>query len=204
MNKKAIVWLVIALVVMVAASFWLFGEPGINEADPETWIIRTSQTQAGVDLQGATAGKSFLNEQGLQYLSATTATTFALEGWYQGKHFRQVYADQDGRVQMRITPKMQPYDGIPEGFILQKLDPPEAYIFLDLDWKEKYPQSVIYWGRFFENEQAVDFSSEVKGIYIDRIEDDISRFQENFNIHDGGVMVGILNEDETSTLIRLS
>tara|TARA_Y100000310_G_C20679711_1_gene815174 strand:+ start:1116 stop:1736 length:621 start_codon:yes stop_codon:yes gene_type:complete len=206
MNKKWIMWSGVVLVVLVTAGI-IFLKPVSREysPDPATWI-ESNGGVSSIDVSRATRGKGYLDTNGLQYETDEIGTVFTLEGWYGGEYFKNEYVDENGRVLMRITEHMKPGDGIPEGFILEKIEnnKPTIHIFLDNDWRKKIAKTAIYWGVAYENEEPFDFSEDIRGIYHNTVEDDAERFQNNFNLHSGGVWVGNLKEDETSTIISLS
>ena len=73
------------------------------------------------------------------------------------------------------------------------------YIFVDEDWKNKLLVTNILWGTNLKDKSTLklrpfDFSTKYKGIYIDKITDNVDWFKTNSN---GGIFVG---EIDFSTL----
>ena len=74
---------------------------------------------------------------------------------------------------------------------------PFTYIFLDEDWKNTVNPVNIVWGETYQNEKPFEFKEIKPGIYMDKIQDDISRFTDNFNgMSFGGVVVGNVDKED--------
>jgi hypothetical protein len=142
----------------------------------------------------------------LQYETDNIGTVFSISGFYEGESFIGEYRDAANRTRMKITPSMQPGNGIAEGYIAELVidGEPTLFIFVDEDWKDQIPDTKIYFGRSFENEIEFDFENPTEkknGVYMMRVLDDPKRFENNFSTHFGGVYLGDLREDNRSTLI---
>ncbi|MBI2139480.1 hypothetical protein HYU14_01040 [Candidatus Woesearchaeota archaeon] len=209
MAKKA--WLIVfmAVVLLIALMAYLFypKKPYYSD-DPKDWVEDKGKGVREINVDKATGGAGYVDFNGLQYETGTIGTVFAYDGWYHGSYFREEYADlDDGKVLMRISPQMKPYDGIIEGFMVEKVidEKPYVYIFLDEDWRKSVFNTTVFWGKFHQSDKEFNFSFEAsKGIYMDWVEDDMERFENGYNIHDGGVWVGEIREDRNSTLISLT
>jgi hypothetical protein len=155
-----------------------------------------------------TNGSSFIDSQGQQIRLEDISTVFTIEGYYKGNYFKKEFSDEEGNVLMKIDTSMTPGDGIIEGFILEKIenDVPIVYIFLDEDWKEKVGATNIYWGNLWAFNKSFDFKSIQEGIYMEKIEDDRSRFSDDYKIRFYGIIVGdlTLEDNENKTLIKLT
>lgn len=204
-KKFFIIW--ISLIVVIALALVIINIPkkGVYTKDAEKWI-ETKGTEKKIIVEEITEGTGFVDDMGQQLRVGTIETVFDYEGFYKGNHFKREYVENN-RIIMRINPSMNPNDGIIEGFIVEKIedDKPVVYIFVDEDWKKNMPLTNIFWGRNFEFEKAFTFTQVSNGIYMNKIEDDISRFSEDYKVHAGGIVVGdITREDDVNkTLIRL-
>ena len=165
--------------------------------DPATWIEEKGAIRE-ISVDKITKGASYHSSLGQQYDDGTISTAFDYEGFYKGSYFRREYKDEDGNLLMRITPEMSPTNGIIEGFIVEKIEDnkPIAYIFLDEDWKQKVGTTYIFWGATFQNERIYDFKEVSKGVYMEQIEDDSSRFTRNYKLNHGGIIVGDITPEK--------
>ena len=79
---------------------------------------------------------------------------------------------------------MDPEDGVIEGFMIEKIenDKPLVYIFLDEDWKKQVKDTKILWGNSWAFNKSFEFKSIEKGIYLEVIEDDRSRFSKDYGM----------------------
>jgi len=195
-----IVFFIVALIVIKVRQTSSV-DTGFSE-DPKDWV-EINEGKKLISLQKATEGISYEDYFGQQY----ETTVFSYEGWYTGNYFKREYTDLKGNTIMRITNEMVPSDGIIEGYLIEKIEDkkPRIYIFLDSDWKNALPSTKIHWGKFYQNEKEFTFDNEIsKGIYLNIIDDDENRFQNKLALHYGGVYVGILKDDKTSTVIHFS
>lgn len=175
--------------------------------DPKTWVETKPDGVREVSVDKVTGGESYTDFNGQQYVTSNIGTVFSYEGWYKGEQFRREYIDNKGLKIMRIDPNMKPRDGVIEGFIVERIEDDKVYvyIFLDEDWKNKVQNTRIYWGVTYQMDKDFDFSFSISpGIYMNKIEDDPNRFENNYNIHEGGIWVGDLKEKNGSTVISFS
>jgi hypothetical protein len=200
--------IVIVLVILVVVLFNVF-EPKVDYVysdDPTTWIEDKAGGIKEINVDKVTKGEGYVDFNGVQINTEEIGTVFGLDGWYNGIYFNEFYVDIEGNIKMKISHDMKPDDGVIEGFIIERLanSIPTIFIFLDEDWKNKIDNTYIYWGRNYQNEKQFDFVEISSGIYMDYVEDDINRFENNYNLHYGGVYVGALRDDNSSTLISFS
>ena len=148
-----------------------------------------------------------------------------LEGAYEGEGFTGTYIDYMGdystfepeQVKMRIWNEMNPNDGVIEGFALARKENDEFvfYLFIDEDWAKRanYGMEII-WGNDLNNNEKMrhrgfDFSREEKGIYIDKVTEDVDWFYKQDPII-GGLFFGEItfeqfkNDDFSGTFIMLT
>ena len=207
MEKRYSILLAFLIIAALVIIYALYPKQDTFSDNPQDWINDKGKGVKEIDVEEATVGAGYIDKNSLQYETFDIGTAFTFEGWYKGNYFETEYVDENGATKMRISQDMKPFDGIPEGFIIEKIEEnkPIAYIFLDNDWRNKIKESIIYWGKGYQNEQPFDFSQQAdKGIYVNMIEDDPNRFQNNYNLKDGGIWVGHLDDTKTSTLISFS
>jgi len=209
MNKKRR-WLVVLLIIAVftiLVNYYLsLPKSIVFSNDPKDWIDKNNEITE-VNVNQVSKGKSHIDNLGQQFndYEKEIRTSFKQEGFYKGNYFTNSYSEKNKEV-MKITNKINPNNGIIEGYILEIIeDKPIVYIFLDQDWKEKIGETNIFWGINFANEKRFDFEEISKGIYMNKIIDDANRFSNNFTIHTWGVIVGDLTKDNdvNKTLIKL-
>jgi hypothetical protein len=207
-NLVLVSLLVIVLVIVGIIIYTLLPQKPVEpyfQDSPETWIEEKDNIKT-INVDKVTKGEGFLDSQGQQYITKDIGTVFSYHGFYKGQFFRREYT-KDEKTIIKISNNMDPNDGIIEGFVIEKLkdNTPTLYVFLDEDWKKKVFETKVYFGRSFQNEQEFDFSQQTtSGIYMNEILDDITRFENNYATHLGGVWVGDLREDNNSTLIVFS
>lgn len=213
MQKKVIFGLLIIIVSLVLISTVVIlnlpkqPEKLVYSDDPKTWVIDKPGGVKEVSVDKVTKGESYTDFNGQQYVTSNIGTVFSYEGWYKGQQFRREFIDSKGQNIMKISQNMKPYDGVIEGFIVERIEGNKvyAYIFLDEDWKNKVDNTRIYWGKTYQLDKDFDFSSTISpGVYTNKIEDDPNRFENNYNIHQGGIWVGDLKEETGSTVISFS
>lgn len=183
--------------------------------DPTTWVEDLSGGIKEVDVDKVTRGDAYISSLKEQYNDGVIRAVFDHDGWYKGHNFDYEFRSVVGNeeiVMIRITPEMDPGDGIIEGYLIQDIIDGElyAYVFVDEDWKQKVGESNILWGEDFENIQPFQYDAVSEGIYMNKIKDDKSRFSEDFSTSSGGVMVGNVGSDldnidaNNSIMIRIS
>ena len=202
-KKFFIVW--VSSLVIILLILMIINIPKKEVSDAKTWI-KTKGTEKEIDIEKATQGSGFIDSIGQQLRTETIETVFDYEGYYKGNFFRREYTDENKNMKMRISPDMIPNDGIIEAYIIEKIEDnkPIAYIFLDEDWKNNLAITNIFWGRNFEYEKPFVFTKISEGVYMTKIDDDASRFSENYKLHYGGIIIGDLTreDDKDKTLIK--
>ncbi|MBU0614664.1 MAG: hypothetical protein KJ601_01075 [Nanoarchaeota archaeon] len=169
-----------------------------------------------VDVEKATGGRSYIDGSGLQQWKDENAyTAFASDGLYSGEYFNSEYEEEFlGITRMRVTDRMVPEDGIIEGIIVENFEGDQLYanIFIDSDWLSYVEGDInVAWGKDYQNFKAFNFTEVGFGIFYDKVLDDRDRFNEDFTLSSGGVMVGNFTQEQITnfetngiTLIRLS
>jgi len=215
MSKKSMIIILLILILVVGTVlFFIDNSQKISYSkNPQDWIEKKGDVQV-VNVEKATEGKGYYNLNDQQYKSASVETAFSYDGVYNGKIFKNYYADDSGKALIQITQNLVPNDGILHGIIVEKFENkvPVAYIFLDEDWKKQFGNSVnIEWGQTYQNFKAFEFKTISSGIYMDKITDDKSRFNEDYSVSSGGIIVGNIKESgkglyqlEEETAISLS
>ena len=203
MDKKVVIGVIVIALLLTVSVWWLLRpKPIVWSDEPEDWVKKDGKVRH-IDVLEATKAASRMDVNGQQYETETIGTVFETEGWYQGNNFKTEYVVDD-KVLMRITPDMTPGDGVIEGFVMERIeDVPYILIFLDEDWKNTIPNTMIYWGKRRQMEALFDFTQEVSsGVYLNKVPDDPERFEGG--THWGGAWIGELKEDETSTIISFN
>ena len=174
--------------------------------NPENWF---KEDNVSLDIVEATAGKGLLVGDSLQYVDSSIGTSFSYDGFYQGNYFEKYYSKNNVSL-IEFTYNLDPNDGIPQIIIFPKIINNELYevIFVDEDWKEKIVPNYIWWGTQYQKNKIFSYDYQVKeGIYMQEILDD--RFDKNFNVHYGGLLVGDLtqqkidNQNNNITFVRI-
>ena len=203
MDKKR--GILLSLIFVVILLFLIINNLSLLKKD--SILIKGLDEKVTLNIDFITNGSSFIDSQGQQIRLEDISTVFTIEGYYKGNYFKKEFSDEEDNVLMRIDTSMTPGDGIIEGFILEKIenDVPIAYIFLDEDWKEQVGNTNIYWGDSWAFNKSFEFNSIQEGIYMEKIEDDKSRFSEDYKIRLYGIIVGDLTfeDNENKTLIKL-
>jgi hypothetical protein len=180
----------------------------VYSSDPKDWIDKNSR----IDVTAAANGTAYKDSDSMQYQDGDVITAFTYDGYYQGIPFEESYVN-NSITYIEVTDSLNASDGVPQIMIVEKINKKNktvaAMIFVDEDWKQKIVPTIIRWGTNFENNKIFDFSySPRKGIYMDKI-DDSERFDENFNVHFGGIAVGDITQkkidarDNNMTYVRV-
>jgi hypothetical protein len=158
--------------------------------DPRDWI-NAKGNKAEVSVDAATSGESYQDMIGQQYATRDFETVFSHDGVYLGEYFENEYI-KDGKTLIRFTKDIIPSDNIPDGFIMERYENEKmvAYIFVDDDWKKKIGETNIIWGEDYEKVKPFAYKNLENGIYYDKVDDDMSRFSEDFKVRTGGILVG--------------
>lgn len=195
MQRKTLLTIIIVLVVIAFFS-WMY------RLVPQKIVTQGAFKE--INVEQITHKTSIIDAVGQQHMQLKTVFTY--EGWYHGNHFVSIY-DDEGIPTMRITEKMNPSDGVIEGFVLETIEDGKPYlsIFLDEDWKQQLPGTQLYWGKTFQNRQLFDFTKRLEsGVYMNKVADDMQRFENNYSLHYGGLYVGMLKDDGNSTVIKFN
>lgn len=140
--------------------------------------------------------------EGSQWIS------FRLSGMYKGERFSKAYYDRhdDGSVDMpmAIRMEMDPTNGVIEGYIVENFvnGTPYAYIYLDEDWRKKFGDTNIIWGKDLQFIQEFEWNKVGDGVYMNKIEDDKERFPENLWERTSGIFVGYITLEDTKEEIN--
>ncbi len=193
MNKVVISLIVLAvLAVLSTLVYWqLTLQPQIVLSDnPSDWVKEEGKVKK-IDFFQATKAQGEYNVANEQIDTGVVRAAFSYWGIYAGDIFKKEHKE-NGVVVMELTPDLNPGDGIPQGIVVERIDGQKvvAQIFLDGDWKKKYPGSNIVWGREFEKEKQFEWNLVKEGVYLTTINDDNNRFSEDFRVAFGGLLVG--------------
>ena len=196
MDKKRIVVLVaIILVILILAYIIIQPKKAGYSKNPEDWIEQKGDVNK-VNVEKATGGKGYFNMNNQQYKFLSVDTSFGYDGLYEGEVFKNKHYNEQDKLVIEITQELVPDDGILQGIIIEKFEEgkPVAYIFLDGDWKEQFLDLNIVWGKTYQNIKKFDFNEISPGIYANNVDDDPERFNEDFSMSQGGIIVGNLKE----------
>jgi len=202
MEKKWLmgVLLIIVVIGLVLLGFYVDKLKNPYSDEPSDWVIDKGNGIKEIDVEEVTDGNSFIDGLGSQqWNDGTIDTAFGFEGLYNGEQFIRYYADEFDKKLMTITPKLNENNGIIEGFMIGKIEEDYfiTYIFLDEDWKLKVNgETNIVWGTNYENFRSFRFNEISEGVYMDKIQEDKERFDEDFIFHTGTVMVGNFTREQ--------
>jgi hypothetical protein len=102
--------------------------------------------------------------------------TLDIEGSYNGKYFSISAYDRNETIFMKQGNKINPNDGVLEGFALFRKEGGALvfYLFVDEDWKKHTGgnMNIVWREKGSLKHRRFDFSNKQHGIYIDRITDD--------------------------------
>jgi hypothetical protein len=189
--------------------------------EPETWIEEDKNTIETEDYEinmfKATRRQGNFDVSQLDLFTENELYSFFYHGFYNGSGFQtlalrpefynltkeQKEQKTDEYSLMRITKNIKPQDNIPDAFLLFKFENklPVIYIFLDEDWKIKYPNTNIIWGSEFKNMQTLNqkefiFINSTYNIYINKIDKNLNFYDDP--IQKGGIAVGPITSDKIS------
>jgi len=196
MQKKW--WLLTAIIIIVIVISVIFTfKPVLEEDlsyysdDPATWIEDKGFGKKELDVEKVSQGRVYLSNDKMQFDDGRITQVFVLNGLYFGEEFFPEYIENQKTV-IKISPEMNPRDGIMEGYIVEDIIDEKlvVHIFLDENWKNKMKFTNIIWGGSYQNIKAFEFNEIKTGIYMDEIKDDRSRFDEDFTFSKGGIIVG--------------
>lgn len=133
----------------------------------------------------------------VQYREDGIETSFPLMGIYRGDIFTKAHyiwhEDATYDLLMEIGHEMDPKDGVVEGYMVETFEnkTPYVYIYLDEDWRKKVGDTNIIWGLDLDKIQKYKWSKVGDGIYMNKILDDINRFNmSDISYRKSGVFVG--------------
>lgn len=185
--------------------------------EPINWIDDIGRTKE-VRIDEITKGKGYIEGGTQQYIDEEEDlwTAFKLDGIYQGNIFALKYQDENNKTKMRINKEMNPNDKIIEGFVVANIENVDekliwVYIFVDEDWKQQLEFTNIFFGAAYQYWKEFQFTEVSKGIYMDKVMDDPTRYIGSYGMSAGGIITGnVLPEDiinqniEDKTLMRFS
>lgn len=179
-----------AAVILVALIyvFWP-SEPEFPEtveysAYPPDWI-EEEDTHKKINVPEATEGRGeFIGDQQRYVDVDGEILSLFYGGSYEGNIIKNSYRDEEGNTLMRIWDQINPHDGVIEGYGLFKREDDKfvIYLFVDEDWKQESRGNInIIWGNNISEKDSLhhrrfDFSNVKDGVYIDRVEKDVSWF----------------------------
>lgn len=198
MAGKKQIYILTAIIVLIISAFVvikIWPKQGFSD-NPKDWI-ETKGSVSEINVEKATEGAGHLDYIGQQYRVGEVITAFGYDGIYKGELFKKEYADENGDTMIRITSDLNPNNGVIEGFILEKVidNKPVAFIFVDEDWKQQMRQTNIFWGSDYEHYKEFTYQEISNGIYVTQINDDKSRFDNNYLESKGGIIVGDISVD---------
>jgi len=205
--KNVIIILVLIIVLSTSAVFYFKIQNAAQAADiddPKNWI-REQNTQVVLSVFKITKGKGRLTPQGQEYNSHEYDTVFTLDSWYEGEYFQDEYI-KEGVTKMRVTPRFNPNDGIPEIYAIERYENErlEVYFFVDEDWKHKKSFTNILYGLNYQYDKEFKYNSLGHGIYYDMIIDDKARIHEN-GVKSAGPIIGDITKEDpwNKTIVQL-
>ena len=189
--------IIIIVILAVILTFFLRKEDTYSD-NPKTWIEDKTLGVKEINVDKVTKGKGYVNYLGEQYKDGSIETVFSFDGIYKGEIFDNEYIDKSGKMLIKITNKLDPGDGIIDAQIIERIDNgiPTVFIFVDEDWKNSIGANTnIIWGKNYQNIEKFIFDEISEGVYMHKILDDLSRFDNNFKESSGGVLVGDITLD---------
>lgn len=190
--------LVLALVVLF---FVLFGGNTSNENKVvlnNDIGVQFEDNRFVIPVEKITNDDAYVDSIGdIQFEKDGDTSVLTLSGMYKGHWFSKSYFDEikpgEYKYYMGIGHNMIPYDGIIQGYIAESFenDTAYAYIYLDEDWRKQVGETHIIWGKDKQFIKKFAWKKVGKGIYMNKIEDDIERFsKDNPDIRVSGIYVG--------------
>lgn len=196
LNKKILI-VCIALILIVTGLFIFLipkeYKPTKIEAVP--FAYKFPDGTVSINVSEATNGKGYTDRgDNIHYRDEKYWTVFTGYGLYNNELFTNVYKEDD-KILMQITPNLDPWNGIIEGYMTFKINKTKeellVNIFLDRDWKNNVKGTTnIIWGKEFQNIKEFGFNEISPGIYMDTIVDkDAYRFEVGYEGPDTNVAV---------------
>jgi len=194
MEKKW--WFVVGVsFVVLVLALVLIAKPREDYSDnPQDWVEETIEGTKDINEVEITKGSGQVDEIGLIIKKDGINALFNYDGLFDGEYFFGEY--------------------IIEGTIIERIEDNgdvSAFIFVDEDWKERIGPTNIIWGYNWDFVKEFEFNEISTGVYMDEIIDDKYRFEDNFTVYHGGIMVGditmldVENQNtDNVTLMRIS
>jgi len=211
MEKRLMFGLVLILIVIVAVLLvFQVEQPNAGRdyysENPDDWIS-TSKDGYRIDVNKVTGNRGYSSGTDIQINDGIIQTGFSHEGWFHDVYFTNEFSNTTDTI-LRVSPIMDPDDGIIDVYIVEDIieGNPKTMIFVDEDWKNRIKPTNIVWGATYSNFRSFQYTMVKPGIYMDTIQDERSRFNEDFTASRGGVAVGNLTleniqTEETSNLV---
>lgn len=210
-DKKKIV-VVVGIVLLIILAIFIFSGEKNEFVEPvpvidTKYAVQLPDKRFQVPVEMVTDNKGYTDGTGdIQYMEGTQWTSFVLSGIYKGKTFSKAYyiRKENGgyEVPISIGFDMDPTNGVIEGYMVETFvnGTPHVYIYLDEDWRKKVGDTNIIWGKDLQYIQEFKWSKVADGVYMNKIEDDITRFDEiDINSRESGIYVGDFTLEDTNT-----
>ena len=205
--RRGIKYVLIFLVAYILISFFViliknqYKETKEYSENPKNWVSKKGDITS-IDVSKIST--AYVEHHGTlqQFNDGDINTAFYTQGWYNGEYFTSIYKEDD-IVILSVGTELNSNDNVLDVFISEVFEDGNPYfdIFLDEKWKETFGKVNMWYGAEFDHYAEFDFSksNEIKkGVYHNRIEDDINRFGMNSSLvqHRGGLLVGNLHRDD--------
>jgi hypothetical protein len=202
LDKKRLAFALVIVLVMIGiliSVIYTILPSGPYSESPKDWIEPTISGDLEISVEEATQGNGIADGLGAEYVDHELgiATSFSYDGVYNGTYFwGRHYFDENRNKLFSITENPDPNNGVPEGFIIETFADrkPVLTIFVDEDWKQEYPITNIVYGAELNMITSFVFEKETQGVYFMQLDDDRSRFNEDFSEYHGAVLVGTMTK----------
>lgn len=212
-NKKRIfIALSLALVILAGIMFFILrGVETYQEKTPPRTFEPSDTNVAHQDENGyfsiplvnLTEGRTGRVSAQVSYtfkdLGKGMDATFQLRGIFRGEGFySNALYDKEKKLAISIGPNMHPSNHFIEAFIVWDVvdGQPTAYIYVDEEWKTYVGDSWIVWGKDFQKSKKFEWISVADGIYMNKVYDEWSRFDQNLEAKQGGIAIANMNSKE--------
>lgn len=201
---KKIAVIVSVIIIVIIASLFLasFLQDFLSKDDkrqrPSPEVLYDSvgsQIGSTIDIETETDSRAIpQGTDAIDYSDGEYLTQFVLIGLYNGTVFFDQMVDDKYRVLMQFSYNPDPDDGVIEGCFMPEIIGDEfvVSIYVDEDFRKRFPDANLIWGPYYENVRKFDYSKEVTdGIYVDMITDShLERFHVGYDGPDANVYVG--------------
>jgi len=206
-KKKVMKYILIVFFSYILISFFViiiknqYKETSEYRDNPKNWVSKKGDI---VSIDVSKISDAYMEYHGTlqQFNDGELNTAFYTEGWYNGNYFTSIYKE-NGIALLRVGTELNSNDGVLDVFISEVFEDGNPYfdVFLDEKWKEDFDKVNLWYGAEFEHYAKFDFSTanEIKkGVYHNRIGDDINRFSIGSDPvqHNGGLLLGNLHRDD--------